>query len=252
MGDQHGDWAYEENTKAISRLGYVPPEVRGNGPADFDADRVSAEDRVRFRARRRAKKTSPLVKTLVIVGVVLVVGLVGTGVWWLSSGEETADDSGLAYEALEQPCAPLDTSVMSDLSGDVQPLAEESDTIGSKTEQVCAVRIGTEPGTGADVEVSTVVFTRDAGARNEFEHVAGKAEEADPDTFATLDGIGEAAFVVSRPWSEDTGTADYSLHLYDGNAYLYARIVVYSEMSETEIADRAAAVARGYLDNWRG
>lgn len=233
----------------IGKLGYVPPEARHDDPDDFDIDRLTAQDRSKFKARRRARKASPLVKTAIIGCVVLVVAAIGVGIWWLTDDETPESTSELAYQALTAPCDPLDVTALSDLSTDVAPMVEDVREIGSKTEHRCAVRVGTEPGTGADVEVMTTVFGLDAGARNEFEHVQGKLSEQEG--YAELSGVGEGTFVVSHPWSDDTGTADYSLHAWDGNAYLYARVVVYTEISEDAIAQHAAAIAQTYFDNWR-
>lgn len=248
-GRQPNDWTYEENTRVIGKLGYVPPEARQDAPDKFDVDRMSPQDRAKFKTRRRARKTSPLVRIAVIAGLVLVVGAVGVGIWSLTGGEEAEPESELAYQALSAPCDPLDVGSLEDLSTEVTPMIEDISEIGSKTEQRCAIQVGNEPGSGADVEVTTTVFGLNAGARNEYEHVQGKL--ADTDGYAEISGVGEATFVVSRPWSDDTGTADYSLHAWDGNAYLYARVVLYTEISEDEIADRAATIAGTYFDNWR-
>lgn len=234
----------------IGKLGYVPPEARHDSTDDFDIDRLSSQDRSKFKARRRARKTSPLVKTAGIAGLVLVVAAVGMGIWWLTGDDEPETESALTYQALDAPCAPLDVASLSDLSTEVTPMIEDVNEIGSKTEQRCAAQVGTEPGTGADVEVTSTVFGLDAGARNEFEHVQGKLSEQEG--YAEVSGVGEDAFVVSHPWSDDTGTADYSLHSWDGNAYLYTRVVVYTEVDEEDIAQRTSAIAQTYFDNWRG
>ncbi|MFD0560405.1 hypothetical protein FB566_3944 [Stackebrandtia endophytica] len=246
--DSPEDWHYEENTRVIGKLGYVPPEARAQAD-DFGSDRVTPEDRAKFRARKRAKKASPLAKTAGILAVVLVVGLIGGGIWWLSGDDEPTEEGGLTYAVIDAPCDPLDTAALDDLSTEVSPMAENSREVGSKTEQKCAVRVGTEPGTGADVELTSIVFSRDAGARNEFQHV--QSQSAELDNYSKLSGVGEDAFVITRPWNDETGTADYSLHLWDGNAYLYTRVVVYTEISDEAIAEKTAAVAQAYLDNWK-
>lgn|GEM_PF-3704474 len=242
------DWHSEESTRVIGKLGYVPPEARA-GDDNFGSDRDTPEDRAKFRARKRAKKASPLAKTLGILSVVLVVGVIAGGIWWLSGDEAPEEEEGLTYAAIDAPCEPLDTAALDDLSTEVSPMAEDVRQVGSKTEQKCAVRVGTEPGTGADVELTSVVFTRDAGARNEFQHV--QSQSAELENYSEVSGVGEDAFVISRSWNGDTGTADYSLHLWSDNTYLYTRVVVYTEISDEAIAEKTAAVAQAYLDNWK-
>jgi len=254
-----GNWEDDENTQMIGKLGFVPPEARSMNPEDdrFNLDRLH-DNNTKVRARKRAKKASPLAKVGGVVAVVAVVALLGGGVWWLTSGEDPADESGLAYEVLDAPCDALDTTPLEDLSAgsnELPPL-EESREIGSKTEQKCAISLSAEAGTGVDVEVSSTVFSRDAGAKNEFRDAAEEAEEAATDTrvYAEVDGPGTDAFTVARTWQTDTGSADFSLYLYDANAYLHVRVTIYSvdEVSDSEVAAHATEVATTYLDNWRG
>lgn len=247
----------DENTRLIGKLGYVPPEVRDDQGDRFNLDRLHADDGTKVRARKRARKASPLAKLGVIGSAVLVVALIAGGIWWLSGGDDPQNQSGLAYEAIQDPCEPLDTSALDDISSgeDNGPPVTESKKIGSKTEQRCAVSLGAEAGTGVDVEVSSVVFARDAGARNEFNNLAEDSQEQSNENrvYSEVSGIGDGAFTIARPWAEDTGSADFSLHVYDGNAYMHVRVTIYSgsEITEEDVSARTTKIAEAYLTNWR-
>ena len=241
----------------IGKLGFMPREARrAEEPmsASFDPEEHGGDDR-RFRARKRAKKASPLARIGMIVLVVVVVAAIGGGIWWLVDTEDEETTSGLSYDALDKPCAALDVSPLSSVTdtGTVDPMREEVDPKQHKTTQVCEVTLGPD-GTGGSVQVYAEVFPRDAGASNAFEHGATDAKESVSDTvgYEELGNIADGAFAVTRTPSADSSTVDYSLYLYDDNAYLYTRVSVYKGATVEEIAELTSRIALNYLATWQG
>lgn len=253
-----GQWGAEdeENTVMIGKLGYVPRQARHPEMSEeFDTDNVSADDRHKFRTRKRAKKASPLAKVGVVGLVLVVVAAIGGGIWWLSSGDEESTSSGLAYEAVKKPCDLLDLSPLSGISGTdkVNKMRDEVDAKQHKTAQTCEVTLG-EDGKVGSVQVYSEVFPRNAGAGNAFDRASEKAKTDSTETvkYAAVDGVKDGAFSVTRVPSADSKTIDYSLSLHDDNAYLYARVTLYDGTDAKEVAKYAQAIAEKYLEGWKG
>ena len=248
-------WSYEENTRMIGKLGYVPPEARNPGGITDDSDPTQnrADDRVKYRARKRAKKASPLAKLGVVGIVVLLVAVLGGGIWWLTSGGDDAVEDQNAYSPLEKPCDLLNADVLGDVpgSGSFKVLRNEVDAKTHKTEQTCDGSLG-DDGAGGNIQVYAEVFERDASAKNSFEHARKNAEDGASDTtaFTTVDDLDMSAFAVERTPGEGDQTVDYSLHLRDANTYFYTRVSLYDGTDPEQVAQHAKDIAKRYLESW--
>ncbi|MGH8793751.1 MAG: hypothetical protein ACRDXX_14050 [Stackebrandtia sp.] len=276
-----GAWDQDESTRMIGKLGYVPPEARheslddgfddgpggrsewsgddgpgrGRGEWPSDPDRLTSADKSKYRARKRARKKSPWAVLGVLVLVIAVVGgLVVGGMWLFSRGGDDDSGSGLKYEALDKPCEPLDPAVVEDVAGELSELTNEADHKSNKSEQTCEVAndVAGEGGVGVNVRVTAEVYDLEARAPKSYsrDKEAFEADEESPDVFAEVDGVGEAAFSLTR-MAEDDSSSSYQLHLYDGNAYVTTTVSVYGEdVSSVDVKSYAHEVAKTYLDNW--
>lgn len=253
------EWDVEENTHMISKLGYVPRESRGDhSPEYFDTETVTAADRSKFRTRKRAKRSSPVVKILVGVVALLLVGGIGFGVWALVTGGDEDSGDGLTYSPLAKPCDALDSSPIDSLAdGKVTPTRDEVSKNAHSSEQYCDAGFGKD---GGSLSIHTQVFKRDAGAKNaykdslaEFKLNADEAEKSGgaEQVIKDVDGVGTKAFSLQYVAAEGSKTVDYMLGYYDDNAYIEARVTVFNgAASDAEVAKYAKELAGKYMDNW--
>lgn len=258
------EWDSDENTHMISKLGYVPKESRGDhAPEYFDTETVTAADRSKFRTRKRAKKSSPLMKVLAGVIALLVLGGIGFGVWTLVNSGGDANDGGLAYAALKKPCDALDTSPIESLvSGSkVDVTKDEVEKNAHSTEQFCETTYG-KTGEGGYLSVHSMVFKRDAGAKNAYEdameEAEANAEEAEANGGAKqviepVDGVGAKAYSLLFVAAEGSKTVDYMLAYYVDNAYIETRLSAFNgAASEKDVRKYTEDIAAKYMENWAG
>ncbi|HZE42054.1 MAG TPA: hypothetical protein VE172_24930 [Stackebrandtia sp.] len=253
-----GEWSFEENTRKIEKLGYVPRDARGAFDEEsFDVDRETADDRSKYRKRRRAKKASIGARLgLAAIVIVVVVALVG-GVWYLVSGGGSDAKSGPAFATLDKPCSPLDTSPMKSVINGAK-LTKQQDTTEKQehsSQQHCDMAFG-GAGKGGDIQANSEVYRRDAGAKNAFDDAASESKDAvkqhaDLQTFTKLSNVESGGFAVVRKPDAKSKTVDYSLNVYRDNVFLEIRVSVYNgAASERQVAGYSKDIAKKYLDNW--
>ena len=248
-------WAYDENTRMIGKLGYVPPEVRHPGGITDDSDptKSRADDRVKYRTRKRAKKASPLAKLGVAGIVVVLVAALGGGIWWLTSGSDETSEDQNAYSPLEKPCELVDSEVLKGVpgAGSFKVLRDEADAKTHKTQHTCDGSLGKD-GAGGNVQVYAEVFEREASAKNAYEHAEedAQANESDTTSVSKVDDMDVVAFSVERIAEEGDSAVDYSLHLRDENVYFYTRVSLYDGSSTDDVTKYTKDIATRYLESW--
>ncbi|MCC3763853.1 hypothetical protein K3N28_12330 [Glycomyces sp. TRM65418] len=240
--DQVRDWDNGTETAAIGKLGYMPKEPRRR--SDFQ------------KVRSRARKSSPIPK--IIIGVV-VLALVGGGVWWFMSrppGDETATgaDAGLTYAGSEEPCGLVDAAPLEALVDGTEPEsvagAEEK---SSGWVQSCSMTYGEPERAAALLEVEGMVFDSDAKASVNFELGTGDIGEMG-EAWTPVDpapSVGDESAAVARVVAE--GTSNYHLHVKDDNVYVVVRLSVAPDtaVDEQGLTDLATELANAYLERWQ-
>lgn len=244
-----GSWNREENTQMIGKLGFVPPEAKHDRISDdFDPDRISSDDKAKYRTRKRARKASPWkILGIAVLAVALVAGaVVGAMALW-GGGDDSDSDSDLKYEASDSSCDLLDVSALDDVTGGSEPevLTDETEREANKSKQTCEV---TDPEAGVNVQIVAETFQLEARAARSYERHFDNVDPDGADDVADVDGIGSAAYSLTRI---DDGSARYELRLHDGNAYVLTTVSLYGDnAADADVEELAQEVAGAYLDNW--
>ncbi|MEU6858315.1 hypothetical protein AB0B28_05490 [Glycomyces sp. NPDC046736] len=237
------EWGGGSDSTASGRLGYMPKERRRS---DFQ------------KVRSRARKSSPWPK--ILIGVV-VLALVGGGVWWLmnrpaSEGPGDEAGSGLTYSGSEEPCSLVDAGPLESYVDGTEPEAVAAgEQKNSGWVQSCALTYGSPEQALALLEVETTVYETDARASVSYELSTREiGEMVSPWTLVEpAPEVGdEAAAVVRIP--EEGGTSNYQLHLQDDNVYLVVRLSLAdgAGLDQQGLTDLTSELAQSYLDNLRG
>jgi hypothetical protein len=242
VDDGRGEWGGGNETTAIGRLGYMPKEPRRR--SDFQ------------KVRSRARKSSPIPK--IIIGVV-VLALVGGGVWWFmnrSAGDEAGSDSpsNLTYANNEEPCSLVDAAPLEAVVDGAEP-----ESVGDAEDksrgwvQSCSMTYGEPERAAALLEIEGTVFDTDAKASVNFELGTRDLAESG-EAWTVVDpapSIGDQSAAVARV--PEDGTSNFYLHLQDDNVYVVVRLSVSQDagLDQQGLTDLTTEIANSYLENWR-
>lgn len=243
LDEARAEWGSGGETTAIGRLGYMPKEPRRR--SDFQ------------KVRSRARKSSPIPK--IIIGVV-VLALVGGGVWWFMNrddGSETTaggTETNLTYDGSDEPCSLVDAAPLESLvdASDPEAVGDAEDKSRGWV-QTCSMTYGEPDRAAALLEVEGTVFETDAKASVNFELGTGDIGETG-EAWTLVDpapSIGDQSAAVARVVTD--GTSNFHLHVQDDNAYVVVRLSVSKDaaLDQQGLTDLAVELANGYLENWR-